>query len=65
MYDISASPVGPFLGTVSDVADVARQSGKRRPAAPPESCPLGDFAICFYLVPGGDTGWSAALPGLL
>lgn len=65
MYDVLGSLVRSFLDTVSDVVDVARLSDKHSPAAPPESRPLEDVAICFPPVPGGDSWWSAALPGLL
>lgn len=55
MYDILGSLVHSFLDTVSEVADVARRSGKRCPAAPLESCLPGVFAVCLSLVPGGDS----------
>lgn len=58
VYESLESLVGPFLDTVSDEV---RLSGKHCPAAPLESCLPGDSAICFSLVPSGDSQWSAAL----
>lgn len=58
------SLIGSLLDAVSD-ADVAGLSDRRHPAAPLESCPPKDFAVCFCPVPGGDSCQSAALPGLL